>query len=202
MKKSEITKNKILSAAENAFAARGLYGARVDEIAELAEVNKRMIYAHYGSKENLYIAVIDELYSRMADEESALLNRETDSLEAVDMIIEHYFDFLMRNPEFVKIVMWENLNEASYFNKSRAKCMKTTALELLGEKIRQGISNGIFRENIDVKETVMTINMMCFSYFSNIHTMAQLMQLDFSEEKEQKRRCGHVKEIVKSYLKK
>lgn len=201
MKKSEITKNKILSAAEKAFAAKGIYGARVDEIAEIADVNKRMIYAHYGNKENLYIAVIDELYSRMAEEESELLNRDTDSLEAVNMVIEHYFDFLIKNPEFVKIVMWENLNEASYFNKSRAQYMKTTAMKLLGEKIRQGIESGVFREEIDVKETVMTINMMCFSSFSNIHTMAQLMQVDFKEQEEQKRRCEHVKEIVMSYLK-
>lgn len=201
MKKSEITKNKILVAAEEAFAAKGLYGARVDEIAEIAEVNKRMIYAHYGSKENLYIAVIDELYSRMSEEESELLNRDTGSVEAVNMVIEHYFDFLIKNPGFVKIVMWENLNEASYFNKSSARYMKTTAMELLGEKIRQGIESGVFREDIDVKETVMTINMMCFSSFSNIHTMAQLMQVDFNEQKEQKRRCEHVKEFVMRYLK-
>jgi len=201
MKKSEITKEKILIAAEKAFAEKGLYGARVDEIAESAGVNKRMIYAHYESKENLYVCVIDEVYRRMAQEESELINRHMDCIEAVNKIIEHYFKFLSKNTSFVKIVMWENLNEAFYFKKSRARFMKTTAIELLVKKIRQGIEKGIFKENIDISETVITINMMCFSYFSNIYTMAQLMQVDFLEEKEQSRRCEHLKEIIIGYLK-
>lgn len=200
MKKSDITKGKILAAAENAFADKGLFGARVDEIAESAGVNKRMIYAHFENKENLYISVLDEVYRRMAEEESELLNHRTDCIDAVNNIIEHYFSFLSRNQNFVKIVMWENLNEAEYFKKSRAKYMKTTAMKLLYEKISQGIEKGTFKKSIDVREAVMTINMMCFSYFSNIHTMAQLMQIDFMEEKEQVRRCQHTKSIIMDYL--
>lgn len=201
MKKSEITRSKILVSAENAFAQKGLYGARVDEIAESAQVNKRMIYAHFESKENLYVHVIDEIYRRMSEEESNLISQHMDCIEAVNKVIEHYFKFLTENPAFVKIVMWENLNEAVYFKKSRARFMKTTAMELLSKKIMQGIESGIFKETIDVSETVMTINMMCFSYFSNMYTMAQLMQIDFSEEKEQSRRCEHVKKIIMDYLK-
>lgn len=201
MKKSEITRSKILVSAENAFAQKGLYGARVDEIAESAQVNKRMIYAHFESKENLYVHVIDEIYRRMSEEESNLISQHMDCIEAVNKVIEHYFKFLTENSAFVKIVMWENLNEAVYFKKSRARFMKTTAMELLSKKIMQGIESGIFKETIDVSETVMTINMMCFSYFSNMYTMAQLMQIDFSEEKEQSRRCEHVKKIIMDYLK-
>ena len=200
MKKSDITKAKILTAAESAFAEKGYYGARVDEIAEMATVNKRMIYAHYENKENLYIAVLDEVYRRMAEEEKSLINRHMDCVEAVNKIIEHYFKFLSLNPGFVKIVMWENLNEAAYFKKSNARFMKTTAMALLGEKIRQGIENGVFRKNIDIEETVMTINMMCFSYFSNMYTMAQLMQIDFQEVEEQGKRSAHIKEIIMGYL--
>jgi len=200
MKKSDITKAKILTAAESAFAEKGYYGARVDEIAEMATVNKRMIYAHYENKENLYLAVLDEVYRRMAEEEKSLINRHMDCVEAVNKIIEHYFKFLSLNPSFVKIVMWENLNEAAYFKKSNARFMKTTAMALLGEKIRQGMENGVFRKNIDIEETVMTINMMCFSYFSNMYTMAQLMQIDFQEVEEQGKRSAHIKEIIMGYL--
>ena len=78
--------------------------------------------------------------------------------------------------------------------------MKRTAMALLGEKIRQGIKSGVFKDNIDIEETVMTINMMCFSYFSNIYTMAQLMQIDFHEEEVQSRHSAHVKEIIMGYL--
>jgi len=70
----------------------------------------------------------------------------------------------------------------------------------LGEKIRKGIESGVFKDNIDIEETVMTINMMCFSYFSNMYTMAQLMQIDFQEVEEQGKRSAHIKEIIMGYL--
>ena len=52
--KSEITKAKILASSEFEFSEKGFFGARIDEIAERAGVNKRMIYEHFESKENLY----------------------------------------------------------------------------------------------------------------------------------------------------
>jgi len=70
----------------------------------------------------------------------------------------------------------------------------------LGEKIRKGIESGVFKDNIDIEETVMTINMMCFSYFSNMYTMAQLMQINFHEKEVQSRRSNHVKNIIMGYL--
>ena len=75
MKKSDITKQKILKAAEKAFAQKGLYGARVDEISEASETNKRMIYAYFGNKEQLYIAVIEAVYGRLAEFEEPLLRQ-------------------------------------------------------------------------------------------------------------------------------
>lgn len=54
------TQEKILAAARQEFAARGLDGARVDRIARTAGVNKAMIYYHFGSKERLYETVVQE----------------------------------------------------------------------------------------------------------------------------------------------
>ena len=59
IEKSELTKNKILAAAEGEFSEKGIWGARIDAIAESAGVNKRMIYEHYGNKENLYKTVLE-----------------------------------------------------------------------------------------------------------------------------------------------
>ena len=107
MKKSEITKKKITKAAEAAFADKGFFGSRVDEIAAEAGVNKRMIYEHFGSKENLYIAVLEEVYSKMADTEKELLIREMNPVEAIKAVVSHYFSFLSENPAFIKTVMWD-----------------------------------------------------------------------------------------------
>ena len=183
MKKSEITKKKITEAAEAAFADKGFFGSRVDEIAADAGVNKRMIYEHFGSKENLYIAVLEEVYSKMADTEKELLIREMDPVEAIKAVVSHYFSFLSENPAFIKTVMWENINEAQFLKQSDAGRIKGTAMEEMAKKIRQGIKDGVFKEDCDPLLIVICINMFCFSCFSNVYTMAHIMNVDFTDKK-------------------
>ena len=71
IEKSEITKNKILAAAESEFSEKGIWGARIDTIATIAGVNKRMIYEHFESKEKLYKTVLAEVYARLAEYDKA-----------------------------------------------------------------------------------------------------------------------------------
>ena len=200
MGRADITRQKILAAAEAAFAEKGLYGARIDEIAQSADANKRMIYAYYGSKELLYIAVLEEVYRRMAVQEKELLDRPMGCEEAVRAIIGHYFRFLRDNHTFVKMVLWENLNEATYFRQSQAQFIKGTVLELLREKLKQGVREGIFFAGLDVDETVLSVNMFCFSYFSNQYTMAQIMKVDFQDPMVFQKRCDHVTDLLMTYL--
>ena len=202
MKKSEITKKKILDAAETAFSDKGFFGSRVDEISDLAGVNKRMIYEHFGSKENLYIAVLETVYSRMADTEKELLIREMNPVEAIKAVVSHYFSFLMENPGFVKTVMWENINEAQFLKLSDAGRIKGTAMEEMAKKIRQGIKDGVFIETADPELMVICINMFCFSCFSNVYTMAHIMNFDFTDKKVLDSCKQTVTDIILNYLKK
>lgn len=200
MKKSDITKQKILDAAETAFAEKGFYGARVDEITESAGVNKRMIYAYYGSKEKLYIAVLNTVYKRLAEQEKELLDKETDCISAVRSIIHHAFLFLYENPTFVKMVMWENLNEAAYLKQSEAIQAKGISIDLLRRVLHRGIDEGVFRKELDVEELIVSINMFCYSYFSNIYTMALIMGAKLNGKQEVIKRCEHVTDIILQYI--
>ena len=200
MKRSDITKQKLLAAAENAFAEKGIYGARVDEISAAAGVNKRMLYAYFGSKEQLYVAVLETVYARMAEGEEELFNQQLDSIMMVKKIIEHFFVFLYENPNFTKMVLWENLNEAQYLKESGAMATKGVSIDLLRKVLREGVEQGVFRQDIDVEEMVLSINMFCFSYFSNIHTMAYIMNKNFSGRAEIEKRCAHITDIILRYI--
>ncbi len=200
MKKSDITKEKILVAAEAVFAKKGLYGARIDEITELAGVNPRMVYAHFNSKENLYIKVLDEVYSRLAQSEKELLDENKDCIEAVKSIVSHYFNFLNTNPSFVKMLMWENLNEGKYLEQSEAPSAKGIAVELLRKVLAEGMEKGIFRSDLDLDEMIISINLFCFSYFSNIHTMTQIMNMELNRVDMVDRGCRHVTDIILNYI--
>src|SRR6478735_9846948 len=66
------TRERILRAAINEFAAKGFSGGRIEAICASARVNIRMIYHHFGGKEGLYIAVLEETLLGLRSEELKL----------------------------------------------------------------------------------------------------------------------------------
>ena len=107
---SEATRERILNAATEEFAAHGLAGARVDRIAEAAAANKNRIYAYFESKERLFHTVIER--SIMNLYESVPFTAEDLPAYAVRL-----FDFITANPNPVRLVAWFGLeNRADWGN--------------------------------------------------------------------------------------
>lgn len=200
MTKGDITRKKILEAAEEIFANKGLAGARVDEIAKMAGVNKRMIYAYFESKENLYVTVLKIVYSRLAE-----LEKTIDSLvspeDAVRKFIQGYFKFLNDNPNFVSLVLWENLNKAEFIDLSEAVKIKHPAVEAIRAIVRIGKKYNVFKESTSVDEIVMAVNMFCFSYFSNRYTMPKLLGVNLYDKESIESYCNMVSDMILLYLK-
>lgn len=200
MTKGDITRKKILEAAEEIFANKGLAGARVDEIAKMAGVNKRMIYAYFESKENLYVTVLKIVYSRLAE-----LEKTIDSLaspeDAVRKFIQGYFKFLNDNPNFVSLVLWENLNKAEFIDLSEAVKIKHPAVEAIRAIVRIGKKYNVFKESASVDEIVMAVNMFCFSYFSNKYTMPKLLGVNLYDKESIESYCNMVSDMILLYLK-
>ena len=74
------TREAILVAAQHEFAAKGLSGGRVDEIARRAHANKRMIYHYFGNKEGLYLAALERVYEEY-------FRRVTRAYDPVDALV-------------------------------------------------------------------------------------------------------------------
>lgn len=202
MKKSEITQKRILKAAEDAFAEKGLYGTRVDEIAKRSGINKRMLYVYFGNKENLYMTVLKTVYSRLTQYEEKLLESEKTGVDALRDVIMLYYDFLSKNPSFVKLVMWENLTKGKYFVESGAPDLKKSALDAMKKVLAKGVESNVFRDDIDIEQTAISINMFCFSSFSNTYTMSAMLERDLNTEDEVKSRAAHVCDVLINYISK
>lgn len=202
MSRSEETRRRILEAAEAEFSRRGLHGARVDEIARCAGANKRMLYAYFGSKEKLYAAVLTRVYGRMAEAERSWLSRELPAEEMLCEVIRLYFDFLAGDPTFVRMLLWENLNYAACIRSSDAGALKAPALRTLTDTVERGIRERVFREDIDPQNTALTINMCCFSYFSNQHTMSYLLDRNLAEPETMQAYSRHITGMILRFLKK
>ncbi len=96
------TQDDILEVATEEFSTHGLAGARVDQIAERTRTSKRMIYYYFGSKEALYLAVLERSYRKIRTLEADLELANLPPEEALRTLIATTFDHDEANPDFVR----------------------------------------------------------------------------------------------------
>ncbi|KAB1988712.1 TetR family transcriptional regulator [Streptomyces triticiradicis] len=99
-----LTKERLLAAATEEFAAHGIAGARVDRIAASAGVNKERIYGYFGNKQKLFDAVVGRALDEVA--EAVPLHSGDDPAEYVGRV----YDFHRDNPVLVRLLLWEGLH--------------------------------------------------------------------------------------------
>src|SRR5512141_173865 len=110
--RASATRQRILDAALAEFAEKGLAGSRVDEIAERAGANKRMLYAHFGSKEELWMVVLERAYAAKRAEEREVEVEHLPPAEAMARLVAFNLRYTARHPEFVALLNQENLHRA------------------------------------------------------------------------------------------
>ena len=194
------SKAAILRAAEAEFAGKGFFGARVDEIAAKADINKRMIYAYFGDKEALYNQVLLNTYSKMEDVENNLIKQNLQGISLIEKIISTYFDFLYNNPDFVNILMWENLNKGNYLNKIEKNIIERKSIKYFITAIENGKADGTFKSDIDSFQVVLSMITTCFANFSNQYTLSRLFNTDLTSKETIETRKQHTIELITSYL--
>ncbi|MEU0840761.1 TetR family transcriptional regulator [Streptomyces sp. NPDC005962] len=103
---SSATKARLLDAAFAEFAAYGIAGARVDRIAEAASANKRLIYAYFGNKEQLF----DEVLRRAMTAGAESVSFDVEDLPGYAGAI---FDHLVARPDLMRLRLWKLLERPS-----------------------------------------------------------------------------------------
>ena len=199
--RAELTRLRLMEAAEAEFSEKGLAGARVDEIARAAGINKRMIYAHFDSKEGLYMAVLEAVYSRLAKCET---DAGLDALpveKAIGALVENYFRFLQENDSYVRMVMWENLNRGRYMDERGLSSVRDPMRRAMARLIERGKSDGRFRADADEEQILLSLFALTFNYFSNYHTLTRVMHRELLEETQLKKRIKAITAMLLADLK-
>lgn len=127
---STATKKRLLDAAFEEFAERGLAGARVDAIAVAAAANKQAIYAYYGSKEGLFRSVLAE----RCDAALASVPFEAEDLAGFAMAL---FEYLLRDPRIMRLAMWKRLELSGESPPDAFRTRALTYTKSLGTPSRQ-----------------------------------------------------------------
>jgi len=177
-KKAPPVRAQLLHAATRLFARAGFAGTTVDEIVAAAKVNKRMVYHYFGDKRGLYHAVLSEAYRSLETVEVSTLAHSQDIDALTAEIVRAYFDFLAKHPEFVRLLLWENLNDGSGLARTDARLNKDPMLSALDQLLRAGIAAGRIRPDMDARHLLISVIGMCLIYSSNRYTLSQALRMD------------------------
>jgi AcrR family transcriptional regulator len=199
--RSERTQQLILAAAEVEFADKGLAGARVDVIAEKSGVNKQMIYYYYGSKEDLYLEVLERAYAAMRRSERELNLADLDPIEAIGRLVEFKFDYYARNPTIIRLLAGENMQNAKYLKKSsRLREMQVSLIDVLQSVLGVGEKRKLIRPGVDAVQLYMSIAALSYFYFANSATLSTAFGRDLAKPEELKNRCAHAVALVLDHI--
>lgn len=197
----ERTRAAVLAAAQREFAAKGLSGARVDQIARRAGANKRMIYHYFGSKAALYIAALERSYEDRRGIERTLNLDHLAPDEAMRRLIEFNFDYLRAHPELINLINNENLHRARHLRKSRkVRELHSPLVRLIADILKRGEAQGMFRSGVDPVELYITIAAAGYFYLSNRWTLSTIFGRDLGTDAACRARKRHNVDIILSAL--
>jgi AcrR family transcriptional regulator len=197
---AELVRLNILEIAAQEFADKGLAGARVDEIADKINSSKRMIYYYFGGKEELYRAVLEQAYAKIRTREAAANYEAMRAEEALKQYVGHTFDYHAEHPEFVRLVMNENIHYGEHIRAVPGlKERNHSVIATLQAILDKGVKEGRFRTGLDPVELHMLVSSLCFYNVSNRYTIAANFGVDMGSPKVARRRREQVIEAISRF---
>jgi AcrR family transcriptional regulator len=197
----EATKANILEVATTEFADKGLAGARIDLIAEATRTSKRMIYYYFGSKEGLYIAVLEQAYRNIREIESSLHLDELDPIQALRSLVAHTVQYQLAHPEFIRLVMNENMHRGEYLEQSKKiQKLNVPAIDGLRNVYDRGVKAKLFRKGLDPIDLHMSISALSVFNIANRYTFSLIFKRDLESPEAQAARCQSIVDMIERHV--
>ncbi|MDO9414300.1 MAG: TetR/AcrR family transcriptional regulator [Pseudolabrys sp.] len=198
----ERTRAAILRAATAEITANGLSGARVDAIAERAGVNKRMLYHYFGDKQGLYLAVLEHTYAAIRSAETALNLEKLDPADGMRKLVLFTWQYFIDHPEFLSLLVTENMNRAAYLKKSKQiRNLHGPLVGMIEVLLKRGAAGKLFRTGVDPIELYISIAALGFFYMSNRHTLSTIFGEKLNAPERLEKRGEHIVDVILTYLK-
>jgi AcrR family transcriptional regulator len=193
----------LLAVATREFAEKGLAGARIDVIAEAMRTSKRMIYYYFGSKEGLYIAVLEEAYRRMREIEQDLHLDDMPPEDALRRLVGFTVDYQLAHPDFIRLVMTENIHRGEYLAQSKGiRELNVPAIDGLRRVYERGVAAGQFRSGLDPIDLHMSISALSVFNVANRHTFSLIFQRDLESAPALIARRDNIIEMIVRFVRK
>ncbi|MET3629236.1 AcrR family transcriptional regulator [Burkholderia sp. 572] len=160
-----------------------------------------MLYYYFGSKEQLFTAVLEHAFSALTEAERVLDLDGVAPVEAVTRLAHFVWDYYRDHPELLRLINNENLHEARYLHKStRIREMMSPIVAKLGNVLTRGQKAGLFRTDVDPLRFYVTLSGLGYYIVSNRFTLAATLGRDFTDTDERAEMVRMNTELLLAYL--
>jgi AcrR family transcriptional regulator len=169
------TRTKLLKAAIAEFSEQGFHGARTDRIAKRAGTNIRMLYHYFGSKDDLYVAVLEVVLADLRHDELRIDRKPATRWKHCCTCSTMSTRTSAKHPELRKLLAFENLNEARHLARSQSIfATSSPVIALLRRLLQRGASAGSVRAGVDALH--LYVAMVSLAYYGRAHafTLSQI----------------------------
>ena len=167
------TEERIFEAALQAFARKGKDGARMQEIADAAGINKALLHYYFRSKDKLYEAVFAFVFRRFMLSIGEAIRDAATFEQTLRVFIDGYIDSIKNNLDVVRLMVNENLSGGHVMGarlKETLFSMELAPPRLFIEKLTAAIAAGEVRP-IDPKQTLLSVISCCIFFFIALPTV-------------------------------
>jgi len=161
MTKNTNTESQILNAAKSIFQRKGMIGARMQEIADEAGINKAMLHYYYRSKQLLFEAVFKKAFSLLAPQLNEVMNSDDKICDKIKNFTHNYISFVINHPYLPNFIIQE-LNRNPEFMQNLMMEKHFPTIDKFRNQVNKKVAEGVLRP---IKAEQLFINIMALNIF-------------------------------------
>jgi AcrR family transcriptional regulator len=154
------TEGKILIAARQVFIEKGLAGARMQDIADRAEINKAMLHYYFESKEKLFEVIFQETAGKLFPHFEMVISSDLSLFDKIRSIVSSYIEMIIQNPYLPLFVMNEMNKNPEIGIKNFFEAQKPGFVKKFADSIEKSIKDGVI-DSINPVHLIMNMFSMC-----------------------------------------
>jgi len=174
--------DSVVDIAIGQFAEQGFQETRLDTIAKMSGMSKRMIHYHFGDKKGLYLRCLTEAALRIQPPAEELHSDTLVPVEGVTRVVDAVYLTMLRHPESLRLLQHEGLHRVLNLTGVATLIPGTQVLLQLDKLLMQGQDSGAFRPGISAEDIFFLISSLAFARVNNRDLMVNLIDVDTCSE--------------------
>jgi TetR/AcrR family transcriptional regulator len=163
IKKDLTTEEKILEAAKNIFLAKGLDGARMQDIADEAGINKAMLHYYFRSKDKLFEQIFTEVAGHFLPKIIAILEAEKTVFEKIEMFCREYISQVIETP-YVPIFILNEINKQPEVFLKKVLNIRKPPVEAFLKQLEREAKQGIIKRTDPLQLFLNVLSLCVFPF--------------------------------------